>query len=369
MTFAHLRAGNMSTRYRVGIIGVGAISEMHARALGDLDNAKLVAASCRTEEKGTTFAKQYGCKWYANYEDLYDEVKPDVVTICTPSGAHLEPTVAAAQRGIHVLCEKPLEINLERAEQMIQAAEAAGIKLGGIFPQRFNPVVRMVFDVARAGRFGHLVVAVAYVPWWRDDDYYAPSRWQGTLAMDGGGALINQSIHSIDAIQWIAAAAGAGPVRSVFGLASKLGHPSDLIEVEDMAVACLQFEKGALGNIVASTAMWPGNAARIHISGRDGTVEVHDQRLVTWSFREETPEDEQIRQQFGSGLAEGGASDPMAIDYSNHTRNIADFLRSVDSDDHPLSIDGREACRALATIRGIYESVERRQAIQLDAEH
>jgi len=355
----------MSNQYRVGIVGVGAISEMHARALADLDNVDLVAASCRTEDKGTKFSQQYGCKWYADYNELLDEAKPDVVTICTPSGAHLEPTVAAAKRGVHVLCEKPIEVNLERAEQMIQAAEAAGIRLGGIFPQRFNPVVRAVYEAASAGRFGTLAVAVAYVPWWRDDDYYSPSRWQGTLALDGGGALINQSIHTIDAIQWISAAAGSGPVRSVYGLTAKRGHQPDLIEVEDMAVACLQFDNGALGNVVASTAMWPGTAARIHISGRDGTVEIHDQQLVTWSFRDEKPEDEEIRQLFQSGVAEGGASDPMAIDYSNHTRNIADFLSSLNSD-HPLSIDGREACRALATIRAIYESVKRGQAIQLD---
>ena len=129
-------------------------------------------------------------------------------------------------------------------------------------------------------------------------------------------------------------------------------------------MACLQFEHGVLGNIVASTAMWPGTAARIHISGRDGTAEIHDQQLVTWSFRDERPEDEGIRQQHGSGIAEGGASDPMAIDYSNHTRNIADFLKALDSDT-PLLIDGHEACRALAIVRGIYESVSRDQVIQL----
>lgn len=296
----------MTNPYRVGIVGVGAISEMHAKALGDLENVELVAASCRTVAKGTKFAEEYKCKWYADYNQLLDDAKPDLITICTPSGAHLEPTLAAAKRGVHVLCEKPIETTLERAAQMIKAAEAASIKLGGIFPQRFNPVVKAVYEAARFGRFGSLAVAIAYVPWWRDDDYYSPNRWQGTLALDGGGALINQSIHTIDAIQWIATAAGAGNVRKIYGLAAKRGHDPELIEVEDTAVACLQFEHGVLGNIVASTAMWPGTAARIHISGRDGTAEIHDQQLVTWSFRDERPEDEGIRQQHGSGIAEGG---------------------------------------------------------------
>jgi len=354
----------MSKTYRIGIVGVGAIAEMHARAIGDLPNAELVAASCRTREKGERFASEYGGKWFADFSQLIGEARPDVVSICTPSGAHLEPTVAAAERGIHVLCEKPLEINLERAEQMIQAAERGKIRLGGIFPQRFNPVVRTLYDAAAAGRFGPLAAAVAYVPWWRDDDYYSPSRWQGTIAMDGGGALINQSIHTIDAIQWIAAAAGAGPVTKVFGWTAQRGHPPEMIEVEDTAVAALQFADGTLGSVVASTAMWPGTSARIHVSGRDGTAEVHDQQLVNWQFRDEQPADEQIRQRHAGGVTDGGANDPMAIDYSNHTRNIDSFLSSLDTG-KPLAIDGPEACRALAIIRGIYDAMQAGQPVDI----
>ena len=184
---------------------------------------------------------------------MLDKTEPDLVTIATPSGAHLEPTQACASRGIHVLCEKPLEITTQRVDQMIQAAAEGGIKLGGIFPQRFNPVVELLHQAVAEGRFGALAAVSTYVPWWRDDAYYAPDRWQGTQALDGGGAMMNQSIHGVDAIQWIAGAAieesesKSGPVEQVFAFTSKRGHDPGLIEVEDTAVAVLRFPQWSPG--------------------------------------------------------------------------------------------------------------------------
>ena len=166
------------------------------------------------------------------YEELLDEARPDFVTIATPSGFHLEPLEACARRGIHVLCEKPLEISVTRVDRMIQVARESGIRLGGIFPQRFNPVLREVHGAASQGRFGDLAVVNAYVPWWRDDAYYAPDRWQGTLALDGGGAMMNQSIHGVDAAQWLASAAipglppEANPVRGDLRLHRQAGSRS-----------------------------------------------------------------------------------------------------------------------------------------------
>jgi UDP-N-acetyl-2-amino-2-deoxyglucuronate dehydrogenase len=344
-------------KYRIGIIGVGAIAGMHAKAIRDIDGAKVVAASCRTEDKGRKFCQEYGGEWYGSYEALLDEAKPDVVTICTPSGAHLEPTLAALERGVHVLCEKPIEINLDRARQMVDAEAKSSATLGGIFPQRFNPVVMAAHEAAAAGRLGSLGVASAYVPWWRDDAYYAPSRWQGTKELDGGGALINQSIHAIDAMLWLAEAAGAGNVVEAFGYTAQRGHDKSLIEVEDAAVASVRFESGALGVILGATAMWPGGAMRFHLGGRDGTIEIHEQELVTWRFRDEQPNDAATRDRFAGKKGVGGGADPMAIDYSNHTRNIADFLTAID-EGRPSAVSGAEAWKSLAVIRAIYESAE-----------
>jgi predicted dehydrogenase len=340
---------------RIAIIGVGAIARIHARSIGDLAGVELVGASCRTEAKGRQFVGEFGGEWCADYRDLLDRTKPDVVTICTPSGAHLEPAVAALECGVHVLCEKPLEVDLDRARRMIDAARRSGARLAGVFPQRFNPVVAKAHQAASAGRLGSLAAATAIVPWWRDDAYYAPSRWQGTKSLDGGGALINQSIHAIDTVQWLAAAAGAGDVVEVSGITALRGHDPALVEVEDTAVATLRFAHGGVGVLLGSTAMWPGTAMRVHLAGRDGTIEVHEKELVTWRFRDESPDDAATRARFARGDGAGGAADPMAIDYSNHTRNLDDFLRSIAAG-KPSAVEPEEAWKALAIVRAVYES-------------
>ena len=361
----------MGKSYRLAIVGVGAIATMHAKAIADLSNATLVAGSCRGEDKGRAFAKTHNCNWYASYQEMLEKEKPDAITICTPSGAHLEPLEAAAKLGIHVLCEKPLEITTARVEKMIETAAKHGVTLGGIFPQRYNPVVQALHEAAAQGRFGSLAVINTYVPWWRDDAYYSPDRWQGKLKWDGGGALMNQSIHGVDAINWLAAAASPNlkpednPVEQVFAFTAKRSHDPNLIEVEDTAVAVLRFRNGALGQILGATSMWPGSLKRLQISGQNGTAEVLEDELITWQFREEQAGDEDIRKQFAAKTSTGGgAADPMAIGYDNHTRNIADFLHAIDENRTP-SIDGMEARKAVAIIEAIYESARSGKAVNV----
>jgi UDP-N-acetyl-2-amino-2-deoxyglucuronate dehydrogenase len=361
----------MSNRYRIAIIGVGAIADMHARAIGDLSNAELVAGSCRTEARGRKFVEQFGGVWYAGYEKMLDEQKPDLVSICMPSGAHLEPTLACAARRIHVLCEKPLEITTKRVDEMIRAADSAGIVLGGIFPSRFNPVVQAVQAAAAAGRFGDLSVASTYVPWWRDDAYYSPDRWQGTMALDGGGALMNQSIHGVDMLQWIVGSTIAGlekaqnPVEQVFAFTGQRGHDPGLIEVEDTAVAVLRFRDGGLGQVLGATSMYPGTFKRFAMGGRDGTTQILEDQLITFQFRADDPKDDEIRRRFGQETTTGGgASDPMAIDYSNHTHNIAAFLDALDRGERPL-LDGLESRKAVAIIEAMYTSAREGRAVDV----
>ncbi len=361
----------MSRKFRIAVIGIGGIAGMHAKAIGDIANAQLVGGSCRGEEKGQAFAKDYGCRWYGDYLEMLDREKPDVVTVCTPSGAHLEPVLACAERGIDVLCEKPLEITTARVDLMMAAAQAGGITLGCIFPQRFNPVLEELYRAAAAGRFGKLAVVNAYVPWWRDDAYYAPGRWQGTLAMDGGGALMNQSIHGVDAVQWLAGArqglsgGPTNPVAEVFAFTAKRGHAEDLIEVEDTAVAVLRFGDGSLGQVLGATSMYPGNLKRVQIAGAGGTAEVLEDELVTWTFAAEEAEDDQRRTRFGRATSTGGgAGDPMAIDYANHTRNIRSFLDALEKGQEPV-INALEGRKAVAIIQGIYESAKTGRAVKI----
>ena len=233
---------------RAAIIGIGAIARLHARALADIEGVNLVAASCRTEEKGRAFAAEFGCTWYDDNARMLRREKPDFVTVATPSGSHLEAVMAAVRRRVPVICEKPLEISLKRIDRMLAATQKAGVTLGTIFPQRFNPVVRTVRDAAAAGRFGPMAIAASYVPWWRDDAYYGEGRWQGTKLLDGGGALMNQSIHGVDALQWIVGATipglapGENPVESVFSITAIRSHAAERLEVEDTCVAVLRFK-------------------------------------------------------------------------------------------------------------------------------
>ena len=347
---------------RAAIIGIGAIARMHARALRDIPGVELVAATCRTEEKGRAFAAEFGCQWHADTARMLRREKPDFVTVATPSGAHLPAVLAAIRRGVHVICEKPLEITLRRIDRMIAAAEAAGVALGAIFPQRFNPVVQAVHAAAAAGRFGGLAVAASYVPWWRDDAYYGPGRWQGTKALDGGGALMNQSIHGVDALQWIAGAAMPGlppdenPVESVVAMTAVRAHDSTRLEVEDTCVAILRFKQGGLGQLLAATSLYPGSLRRMLVGGRDGPAEILEEQLVSWRFRTEAADDAATRERFGgaSGTS-GGAADPMAINYACHTRNIEAFLEAVQAG-RPPALDGREGRKAVAIIDACYRS-------------
>ena len=347
---------------RAAIIGIGAIAKMHARALGDIDGVELVAATCRTEEKGRAFGQEFGCTWYADADSMLKAERPDFVTVATPSGAHLDAVLAAARHRVHVICEKPLEISLERIDEMLVATRQAGITLGAIFPQRFNPVVQAVHEAAAAGRFGPLAIAASYVPWWRDDAYYGPGRWQGTKALDGGGAVMNQSIHGVDAVQWIAGASmpelapGENPVESVVALTAVRSHDVKRLEVEDTCVAILRFKNGGLGQLLAATSLYPGQLRRFLFGGRDGTAEILEEQLTTWRFREESAVDVATRERFGgaSGTS-GGAADPMAINSSCHTRNFEDFITALRAGQAP-TLDGLEGRKAVAIVEACYES-------------
>ena len=358
---------------KVAIIGIGAIARMHARALGDIEGLELVAASCRTEGKGREFGREFGCAWYGDTDAMLAKERPDFVTVATPSGAHLDAVLAAARHGVHVICEKPLEISLERIDRMVAATRAAGVTLGAIFPQRFNPVVQAVHAAAAAGRFGRLAIAASYVPWWRDDAYYGPGRWQGTKALDGGGAVMNQSIHGVDALQWVVGAtmpglaAGENPVESVCAFSAVRSHDAARLEVEDTCVAILRFKDGGLGQLLAATSLFPGQLRRFLFGGRDGTAEVLEEQLTTWRFREEAAEDAVTRERFGgaSGTS-GGAADPMAINYSCHTRNFADFVAALEAGRTP-ALDGPEGRKAVAIVEACYESARIGRPVAVDA--
>lgn len=331
------------------IAGTGAIAAIHRDAIKNIPGAKLVAVWSRTQANAEKFAAEAGCAVEPDLDRLAQRDDVDAVIVTTASGYHLEPALAAARAGKHILVEKPLEVTTERCDQMIAAAEEAKVKLGCIFQSRFAPVNRHVYEAANSGRFGRLVLGDAYVKWHRPQSYYDQGAWRGTWQLDGGGALMNQAIHQVDLLQWI-----MGPVKWVSAQTDRLAREG--IEVEDTAVAILRFESGAMGVIEATTSLYPGYPKRLEIHGSEGGAVVVDDLLIEWTEAGASEdENKAVVEKFGGGEKTGTFADPMALGVERHQRQIEEFMRAV-KEDGPLTVDGAEGRKSVALIEAIYRS-------------
>jgi UDP-N-acetyl-2-amino-2-deoxyglucuronate dehydrogenase len=343
------------------IVGCGMIARFHARALAEVPGAKVVALVSRHEANARAVAEVL-----ANPCDIYSDLKPlllrkdvDVVIITTPSGAHMEPALAAAEAGKHVVVEKPLEITLERCDRIIDACDCRRVKLCTIFPSRFGDANQALKKAVDGGRFGRLTLGETTCKWWRPQSYYDEGGWKGTKALDGGGALMNQAIHNVDLLSWM-----MGPVIQVAGFSATLAH--ERIEVEDTAVACLRFANGALGVIQATTSVFPGLAKTIGIHGDRGTVVIEQDDVLRWEFNPETADDKAVRERFAQKTgASGGSSNPAAISHVGHARQLTDFARAIESGAEP-SVDGREGRKSVEIILGIYRSAQTGGLVKLN---
>ena len=342
-------------KWNIGIIGAGLIADFHARAIGDLPNAGLAGFCDGGSGRANKLAEQYKCRAYKGYRQMLADGAVDIVTIATPSGFHLEPAVEAAGAGKHVLCEKPIEVTSERIDAMISACGKAGVCLGGIFPCRFNEAVAPFKAAIDSGRFGKISFAGAFVPWWRHDDYYRDS-WHGTWRLDGGGALMNQSIHMVDLLCYL-----MGEVESVQAYTGILAHE---VESEDTSAAVVKFSSGALGMIYGTTASWPGQLRRIEVTGTDGTVIYAEDCFRQWQFRDELESDNQIRSKYAKAGRKAGTADPASIKHANHTKNFRLFLEALDNG-MPFALDGAESRKAVEVVLAVYRSAREGRLIQL----
>jgi len=343
-------------KWNFGIIGAGVIADFHARAINDIPQARLVGFCDGGSGRAAELAQKYACSRFANYDQMVHSGDVDIVTIATPSGFHLEPSVAAAKAGKHVICEKPLDVTLERVDTMIEAHRNAGTRLGGVFQNRFVDAVAPLKKAIDAERFGTVTYAGAYIPWWRPDDYYKDS-WHGTWRLDGGGALMNQGIHMVDLLCYL-----AGPVESVQAFTEKRGHQQ--IETEDTSVAALRFTSGALGVIYGTTASYPGQLKRFEITGTRGTVVYLEDSFPVWQFEEENDEDHKIRRCFSRTQTTGGASDPAAIPYQNHTRNFQAFVDALERGKE-FCLNGEQARKAVEVVLAVYKSAAEERIVKL----
>ncbi len=345
------------------IVGCGMIARFHARALAEVPGARLITLVSRSRNSAAKMAAELGLKCDLS-TDLHAVLgRPDVhaVIITTPSGAHLEPALAAAQAGKHVVVEKPLEITARRCDQIIEACDRSRVKLCTIFPSRFGDANRALKAAVEANRFGRLTLAETTCKWWRPQSYYDEGGWKGTKALDGGGALMNQAIHSIDLLLWM-----MGPATHVSGFTATLAHQR--IEVEDTAVAWVRFANGALGVIQAATSVHPGLPKTIAVHGDKGTVIIEQDDVLRWDFDPATADDASIKERFAQRTgASGGSSNPAAISHEGHARQLADFVHAIETDSAP-QVDGREGRKAVELIEAIYQSAASGRTVKLQGE-
>lgn len=332
-----------------GIVGTGMIAQFHARAIEAIADAELVACFDMVGERAEAFGAENGCQAYSDLDAMLANEAVDIVTICTPSGAHRDPAVAAAQAGKHVLVEKPLEITLQRCDDIINACQKSGVQLGAILPSRFSPANQALKQAIEAGRFGKLTLGDTFVKWWRSQEYYDSGGWRGTWKLDGGGAFMNQAIHNVDLLYWF-----MGDVAEVVGMTSTLAH--ERIEVEDVGAATVKFTSGAIGNLEATTCAYPGLLKKTEIHGTKGSAIIEQDSILLWDFEDQQPEDKTLLAEFGAGSeSSGGASDPKAISFVGHQKQFEEFLKALDENRTP-AIDGYEGRKSVELILAIYQS-------------
>jgi UDP-N-acetyl-2-amino-2-deoxyglucuronate dehydrogenase len=349
----------MTQTVGIGLVGCGMIAGVQAEAIASLAQsspaARLVAVCTRDATRGEAFVNRYGGTAYQDYEAFLAHPGLDLVSICTPSGTHAAYGVRAAAAGRHVLVEKPIEIDLARADLLIEACDRHQVRLGVIFQSRFLPAVQQIYQAVQEGRLGKIFLADAIVKWYREPSYYAVDSWHGTLALDGGGALINQAIHTVDLLRWI-----VGPVRQVAAFRGALRYPH--LEGEDTLVASLQFERGALGMIEAATSAKPGFQRRLEISGERGSILLEGDSIAHWSIDGEAPPS------LATEELTNGSANPAAISAEGHRRQIAEMVEAI-LEHRPPVIDGREGRRSLELVEAIYHSARDARFVEVATAH
>lgn len=336
---------------RFGLIGAGNIARTHADALRASDRARLVAVAGGAGAE--RMAADEGVGYHADAVGLCGDAGVDAVILCTPSGVRHDYVLAAADRGKHVLVEKPIEVDLARAEAMVRACERAGVALGVVFQSRYKPHPAAARAAVARGALGTPVMASMAVKWHRPPEYYASAAWRGTWALDGGGPLINQAIHNLDLLLWC-----MGDVARVRAATANRLHRD--IEVEDTVVAQLVFENGALGVLEATTAAYPGSPRRLELHGTDGTIVLLDDEVAEWELRDGTPAP---AREAAAVVAAARATHVMA-EFRWHQRQIDDFTDAVLSGRRPR-LDGREGLRSLALARAVYEAARAGEEVEV----
>jgi UDP-N-acetyl-2-amino-2-deoxyglucuronate dehydrogenase len=358
-------------KLRFGVVGCGSVGPTLAGALMRIDEAQILAVADIDPARAKDLAQKIEVpRIYSSDAELIADPEIDVVCVCTPSGMHAEHAVRALEAGKHVAVEKPMEITLAACDRMIAAERHSGRKLTVISQHRFDPATIMVKEAIDSGKLGKIILADASVKWWRKQEYYDSSGgWRGTWGMDGGGSLMNQGVHTVDVLQWL-----TGGVESVFAHTATAAHD---IETEDIAVAALKFNCGAIGTLTASTAAFPGLPARIDIYGTEGSAIIEGDRLKQMVLKngqtftaEDAAKDALAVAQGGTASVKDEAARRAAFKDKKagwgdaHRAQLLDLIRAIREDSQPL-MNGPAARKPVEIVLSFYESARTQKLVRV----
>jgi len=359
------------TPLRFALVGCGTIAPTHAEALAALkeDGALLVACCDSAPERAGALAARFGLD-VCEFDDLLADPRIDAVSVCAPSGRHAELGERALRAGKHVVVEKPMDVSLAACDRLLAAQRESGKRLAVISQHRFDHASTEVKAALDGGALGRMVYAEARVPWFRTQEYYDSGDWRGTWALDGGGALMNQGVHTADLLRWL-----GGPIETVYAQARTLAH--ERIEVEDVVAATVAFANGAVATLSASTALYPGFPVRLAVHGTEGSAIIEGDMLHTLTTKGGASGGGQAAHAHALQVATGGtkaataqagsltaASDPAAIWGEAHRAQLADFVRCCRTGENPV-VDGVEGRKAVELVLAVYESARTGQVVRL----
>ena len=328
-------------KVRFAIVGTGSITPTHAQAISAIPDAELVAIFGRSAAKAQKLADQFNCDWHNDYQEMLKRTDIDVVSICTPNGLHADLGIQAALAGKHVVIEKPIDVTLEKADALIKTCQKQGVELSIVFQRRYSDGVIALKKLLEEGKLGKVIFGGCYIKLYRSQEYYDSAAWRGTWDIDGGGVLMNQGIHYIDMLQYL-----AGPVAEVTGHCGTFGHTG--IEVEDTASAVVTFQSGALGVIEGTTCAYPGLVSRVDIYGTEGSAVIENDVLTSVQLKSG------YEYKVGSSTENAGVSSPD-ISFECHQRQFEEITTALKNKMEP-PISGVEGRKALEVILAIYKS-------------
>jgi UDP-N-acetyl-2-amino-2-deoxyglucuronate dehydrogenase len=348
----------MSTIRKIALVGAGVIGTHHGMVISQLaDRVQLVAVADTEFERAERLAAERGGRPFASLAEALAVVDVDIVVVCTPTGRHGEVAIEALTAGKHVIVEKPAETTVARTDEIIEAQQKAGTLVTVISQHRFDPATEVILAAIERGELGRLTSGIASIDWWRGQSYYDSGDWRGTWELDGGGALMNQGVHTVDLL----VAAMGRPVE-VFAYTSTLAH--ERIEVEDVAVGAVRFDSGALGVLHATTAAYPGLSARLQVHGDRGSAVIDNDQLAFFHTTAPgtSPQERLMGTTSGRPVPTAG-SDPGQLSDA-HRLQYLNFLAALDGTER-LRVDLETNRQSIAVVTGVYESARTGRPVNL----